>query len=167
MAISRNLIIRSSCLAVLFLLILQLAIANPQTISINRTDEPIDENVEFSVNPFLGQVDADGKIRVTFNCEAIVPEGVSPNVDWFLISEGNREIASLESADPREPCGDEWRLEPGTYEIATRKTDNIRFDQSVQIHSIEIVAWELRIACMIAAIAFTSVAFTIRQRIMK
>jgi hypothetical protein len=151
-------------MSILLLLLLQLSLQFPPGQTINVSDDPIDENVEFTVEPLLGMTDEKGRVKVTFHCQAVVRDGYSPDVDWFLIVDGHMEVAALEDADPHQPCGDTWHLEPGTYEIRTRKTDNIRFDQSIEFHLLEPMDWELRGVCLFLGPLFTVALGTLKKR---
>jgi len=152
---SREFLIKSGAISILLLILLQFSLQFPPKQTINSAESPIDTNVEFTVKPLLGMVDNNGKVKVTFHCQAVVPDHASPDVDWFLIFDGRWEIAALEDASPRQPCGDIWYLEPGTYEIQSRKTDNLRFDQSIEIHLLEPMDWELRGICLFLGPLFT------------
>ena len=134
-------------------ILIQVAILYPTTTTLNQASAPIDENVEFTIEPLFGATDADGKIAVTFHCQVVADHG-DGRAEWFLI-QGNMEIHSLEGGNGSEPCGDEWRLEPGTYRLNTFKTDGIRVEQSIEIHTMKAASDDLGgVALLFGLLAF-------------
>ena len=132
----------------LVLLLIQMGVWFPSTQTLNSVEDPIQVEVDFTVEPILGQTDDEGRIKVTFHCQATLTMNGNPNVEWFLI-EGRSEMASLVGGDAADPCGDTWYLEPGTYTLKTFKTDGIRYDQSIEIHSFEEAVGHFRMGAFI------------------
>jgi len=130
------------------LFLIQVGVWFPQTETINSADEPIDREVDFTVEPIFGQTDDEGRIKVIFHCQATLTGMGNPDVEWSLVK-GNREIAIFEEGDASDPCGDTWYLEPGTYTLRTFKTDGIRYDQSIEIHTMDEVAGHLRFTALL------------------
>jgi len=137
---------------VVLLLLVQVARLFPPTDEINDVGSPIAEDVEFTVDPLFGITGRDGRLEVTFDCQATLSMG-NADVEWFLL-DGNRELASLEGGDAADACGDTWRLEPGTYTLRTYKTDGIRYDQSVEIHTLDPAAGPLSAIALVLGLAF-------------
>jgi len=65
---------------------------------------------------------------------------------------GNMEIASSEDKPRDAPCDEEWLLEEGEYVLKSYKTDNIRYDQSVEFHILEPMAVDLRLTCALIGV---------------
>ncbi len=139
----RRMLIEMAVISIVLLIIIQIAAMFPIAKNLNSSDSPIDEEVEFTVSSFLGQTDSRGRVKVTFECQATVSTG-NPNVEWYLLDD-NHVIEELEGGDASEDCGDIWDLKPGTYRLKTFKTDGIRFDQTVKVHSVDEAANSLRV----------------------
>jgi hypothetical protein len=122
--------------SLVLLLILELSLSNPPEQVINVEEEPINENVIFTISPY--------------HCEAF-RDGNSTYLEWFLIK-GNMEIASSEDKPRDAPCDEEWFLEEGEYRLNSYKTDNIRYDQSVEFHVLEPMAVDLRLTCVLIGV---------------
>lgn len=133
-------------LTVVLLFSVELALANPSTQSINRFEDPINENVTIEVNPWFGET-----LDLTYHCEIRGDEGSSPTVNWYLIK-GRMEIDSSDQASPTSKCDIDWTLEPGDYYISTYKTDNIRYEQSIEFHQLDPISTQLRIICVISGL---------------
>jgi len=131
--------------SLVLLLILELSISNPPEQIINRAEDPINENVNFTISPWEGDT-----VRVTYHCEAF-RDGNSTYLEWFLIK-GNLQIASSEDKPRDAPCNEEWFLEKGEYRLNSYKTDNIRYDQSLEFHVLEPMAVDLRLTCVLIGI---------------
>jgi hypothetical protein len=131
--------------SLVLLLILELSLSNPPEQVINVEEEPINEEVIITINPWEGDT-----VRVTYHCEAF-RDGNSTYLEWFLIK-GNMEIASSEDKPRDAPCDEEWHLEEGEYVLKSYKTDNIRYDQSVEFHILEPMTVDLRLTCVLIGI---------------
>jgi hypothetical protein len=131
--------------SLVLLLILELSLSNPPEQVINVEEEPINENVIFTISPWAGD-----EVRVSYHCEAF-RDGNSTYLEWFLIK-GNMEIASSEDKPRDAPCDEEWFLEEGEYRLNSYKTDNIRYDQSVEFHVLEPMAVDLRLTCVLIGV---------------
>jgi len=135
----------------LALLLIQMGVWFPSTQTLNSVEDPIQAEVDFTVETILGLTDDEGRIKVTFHCQATLTTNGNPNVEWFLIK-GRREVASLEGGDAADPCDDTWYLEPGTYTLQTFKTDGIRYDQSIDIHSFEEAVGHFRMGAILLSL---------------
>jgi len=131
--------------SLVLLLILELSLSNPPEQIINVEEEPINEEVIITISPWAGD-----EVRVSYHCEAF-RDGNSTYLEWFLIK-GNMEIASSEDKPRDAPCDEEWLLEEGEYVLKSYKTDNIRYDQSVEFHILEPMAVDLRLTCALIGV---------------
>jgi len=131
--------------SLVLLLILELSLSNPPEQIINVEEEPINEEVIITISPWAGD-----EVRVSYHCEAF-RDGNSTYLEWFLIKE-NMEIASSEDKPRDAPCDEEWLLEEGEYVLKSYKTDNIRYDQSVEFHILEPMAVDLRLTCALIGV---------------
>lgn len=141
--------------------LVQMMVSLPPKQTINSADSGIDERVDFSVTPLMGFTDEEGRLKVTFNCQSYVDGESSPYADWFLLKgkmmiESHEDLILSEGYEADgDSCGDEWKLEPGEYTINTRKTDSIRYQQSVEVHIVQPISHPLRIFSVVAGLVVT------------
>jgi hypothetical protein len=133
-------------LTLVLLLLVELALANPTTQSINRFEDPINESVPIEVNPWFGET-----LDITYHCEIRGDEESPPTVNWYLLK-GKMEIDSSDQASPTSKCDIDWTLEPGDYYLSTYRTDNIRYEQSIEFHQLDPISTQLRFFCVIAGL---------------